>query len=82
MKSEKVIDETEKSLPEEMRKCRYCRGDPVLYTRRDRSYEGIEGFVATVRCKCCGTLVFAFGLTKRAAKVMARSYWEKGIRDN
>ena len=81
MKSPEVIDKIEKALPEVLRNCRYCEGLPVLHVRKDRNSDGEKGYIATVRCKCCGVSVFAFGTDERSAKVMARHYWQKGIAD-
>ena len=81
MKSPEVIDRIEKTLPEILRKCRYCGESPEVYTRADRNYDGTEGFVSTVKCSGCGVSVFAFGLDERRALVMSRCYWEKGVLD-
>ena len=81
MKSPEVIDRIEKTLPETLRKCRYCGERPEVYSRGDRNYDGAEGFVSTVRCSGCGACVFAFGLDRRSAEIMSRCYWERGICD-
>lgn len=81
MKSPEVINRIEKSLPQTLRKCRYCGEGAEEYVRADRNYDGTRGYIATVRCTGCGVSVFAFGLDIRLALVMAKSYWEKGVCD-
>lgn len=81
MKSPEVIDKIEKTLPQTLRKCRYCGESAKEYVRADRNYEGTMGFIAMVRCSGCMASVFAFGLDERSALVMAKSYWERGICD-
>ena len=81
MKSPEVIDRIEKSLPQTLRKCRYCGEGARDYVRADRNFRGEEGFICTVRYSGCGSSVFAFGYDERAARIMARSYWERGICD-
>lgn len=79
MKSEKVINEIEKTLPQKLRICRYCGQEAREYVRADRNFIGDKGFIATVKCTGCGASVSAFGKDIRSALVMAKSYWCKGI---
>ena len=81
MKSKAVIGEIEKTLPEKLRPCRYCRGEPELTVREDVNYKGDKGFIAKVRCTGCGISVEAFAEDKRTASVMVRSYYQRGIFD-
>ena len=81
MKSPDVIDEIEKKLPPEMRRCRYCGGTAREYAYPDRNYKGDYGFVGKVRCTECGGSVEAFGYDIRSALVIAKSYWCRGICD-
>ena len=81
MKSKAVIGEIEKTLPEKLRPCRYCRGEPELTVREDVNYKGDKGYIAKVRCKSCGISVEAFAEDKRTASVMVRSYYQRGIFD-
>lgn len=81
MKSAEIIDRIEKTLPQKLRRCRYCGENAREYVRADRNFRGEEGFICTVRCPDCGSSVFAFGYDERAARIMARSYWERGICD-
>lgn len=81
MKSPAVIDEIEKTLPKQPRRCHYCGQEAREYVRADSNFSGDKGFVATIRCTGCGISVFAFGLDIRSALVMAKSYWERGVCD-
>ena len=81
MKNSEDIDRIEKSLPETLRKCRYCGERPDVYIRADRNYAGTKGFISTVRCPGCYVSVFAFGLDRRSAEIMSKCYWEKGVLD-
>ena len=82
MKSAAVIDKIEGTLPEKSRACRYCGGKAALYLRADKNFNGTKnGFVATMRCQGCGAAVMAFGIDRRSAAVMCRSYWERGVLD-
>ena len=82
MKDPKVIDKIERELPEKPRTCRYCCGTPALYLRADKNFNGTkQGFMATMRCSGCGAAVMAFGIDRRSAAVMCRSYWERGVLD-
>lgn len=81
MKTQRVIDQIEKTLPDTMRRCRYCGSAASVYIRADKNYRGDEGFVATVRCSGCFASVFAFGSDEKSAEIKARSCWERGIYD-
>ena len=80
MKSEKVIDKVEKEV-KELKNRFYCEGEAIQGTIPGRNYVGVPGFVSTVYCKGCHRMVSAFGESARAASVMARSYWNRGIND-
>lgn len=79
MKSEKVINEIEKTLPQKLRVCRYCGAEAKVRVSTGRNFNGDMGFVGTVKCTGCYISVSAFGEDARSASVMARSYWERGI---
>ena len=81
MKSKKVINEIEKTLPQKLRACRYCGADPQVRVSTGRSFNGDMGFVGTVKCTGCYISVSAFEESARGASVMASSYWERGIYD-
>lgn len=72
----------EKTLPQTLKKCRYCESDAQVYVKQETNHAGVHGYMGIVKCKGCRNSVFAFELTERGASVMARSYWQKGIFDN
>lgn len=81
VKSAKVIDEIEKTLPEKLRPCRYCGGEVEEHIREDRNSKGERGFVSKIKCAGCGRSVEYFALDRRSASVMARNYYQKGVYD-
>lgn len=81
VKSAKVIDEIEKTLPEKLRPCRYCGGEAEEYIREDRNSKYEKGFVSKIKCAGCGRSVEYFALDRRSASVMARNYYQKGVYD-
>lgn len=82
MKSMITVDRIEAELPEKPRACRYCSGEPALYLRADKNFSGTrQWYTATMRCQECGASVMAFGIDRRSAAVMCRSYWERGVLD-
>lgn len=81
MKSTKVIDEIEKTLPEKLRPCRYCGGEAKEHIREDLNSRGEKGFVSKIKCTVCGRSVEYFALDRRSASVMARNYYQKGVYD-
>ena len=82
MKTEQVINQVEKELPDKLRLCRYCGGTPEVYVKEDFNYLGKRGYMGKVVCKRCKVSVFAFEATERGASVMTRSYWQRGIIDS
>ena len=58
-----------------LRYCRYCAGEAVLYTRDGRNFEGMPGYIATVRCQRCLVSITAFSSSRRAAEIIVRDRW-------
>lgn len=81
MKSAKVIDMIEKTLPDKLRPCRYCGGEAEEHIREDRNSKGERGFVSKIKCTVCGRSVEYFAPDRRSASVMARHYYLRGIYD-
>lgn len=58
-----------------LRYCRYCAGEAVIYTRDGRNFEGMPGFIATVRCQRCLVSITAFSSSRKAAEIIVRDRW-------
>ena len=59
----------------QLRKCRYCGGDAMMFCRDGRNFEGIPGFIATAKCKRCMVTVSGFASCRRRAEIVARDRW-------
>lgn len=73
--SQEAIAGADVAPEQELGDCKYCGGKAYIYSRDGRNFEGVPGYIATVKCARCLISIFAFSTSRKKAEIIARDRW-------